>query len=259
MTIYSWNMLFRNRERDRVLDFVSKSDFDIFCLQEVPGSFLPRLKELPYHIAYAVDMERLFPYKPIMTYNVILSRYEIAGQHAIPFPDYQDILPLRTRIAVQLLRMVHFSKIRNRNGIVADLRTPSGLLRVINLHLILAHPDWRLQEFECAMVERDVTKPTIVCGDFNILERPHIAPLNWILGGRVTDALRYTRERTTIEKRFVAHELVNALRGQRTHSVSRSQLDHILVSSHFAIKDARVLPERYGSDHHPISVEVTIH
>ncbi len=249
-------MLFRNKRLDETFSFVSKSDFDIFCLQEVPGSFLPRLKELPCHIAYASDMERLFPYRPIMTYNVILSRHEITNQQAIPFPDYQGILPLRTRIAVRLLRRAHFSKIRNRNGLYADLHTPYGEIRVFNLHLVLAHPNWRLKEFERAMIERTPGRPTIVCGDFNIIESPRVSILNWAFGGSIMDALRYSRERTTIEKHFVKYELTNPLAGSRTHPLSRSQLDHILLSRHLSATSARVLPERHGSDHRPICVRV---
>ena len=129
-------------------------------------------------------------------------------------------------------------------------------MRIFNLHLILAHPARSLREFEIAMAEHDPLRPAIVCGDLNTLERPHIGILNWILGGRVSDALFYNRERTHIEKRFVVHELTNAFAGKITHAVSRSQLDHILVSHSLSIKNASVIPERYGSDHHPLSVEI---
>jgi endonuclease/exonuclease/phosphatase family metal-dependent hydrolase len=155
------------------------------------------------------------------------------------------------------MRPLGFSKMRNRGAIFADVRIPSGpLVRVFNLHLILANPSWRLKEFEQAMTERDASRSTIVCGDFNTLEKPHITLLNFILGGRVTDALLYKRERTHIEKRFVEHSLINPLRGMTTHTASRSQLDHILVSHSFSIKNASVLPDRMGSDHHPIRVEI---
>jgi len=125
------------------------------------------------------------------------------------------------------------------------------------IHLVLAQPSWRLKEFEAAMLERDPTRPTIVCGDFNILEKPHITLLNWILGGRMTDALFYTRERTHIEERFVEHGLTNVLRGAITHPLSQSQLDHILASHSFSIENAAVIPDRYGSDHHPIRTEIS--
>lgn len=263
MKIYSWNMLFRNKELDRAFDFIAQSDFDIFCLQEVPEAFLERLKTLPYFIdshfdfmAYRSDVERLFRRGTEHNFVVTLSKHPVAEQGEIPFPDYWHLLPMRSRIFVTLMWPFYFSKIRNRGGLYADVTVNGKSVRVFNLHLILAHPTWRLKEFELAMADRDPSRPTIVCGDFNIIEAPHISMLNWILGGRVTDALFHKRERTHIEKRFVEHELQNPLRGEVTHPFSRSQLDHILVSHSFSIKSAEIIPDRIGSDHHPIKVEV---
>lgn len=256
MKIYSWNVLYRNKNLDRVFEFISKSDFDIFCLQEVPEELLTRLQTLPYGIAYRSDMEKLFRSEVVPMFNVILSRHAITAQGDIPFPDYWPLLPLHTRFFVRLMPQQLFSKIKNRGGLYADITIAGRSLRVFCLHLILARPAWRLEEFERAMVGRDPSRPTIVCGDFNILEKPHITPLNWVLGGKVTDTLLYTRERTRIEERFVEHELVNTLRGTVTHPLSRSQLDHILVSHSFSVTDATVLPDRVGSDHHPVRVEI---
>lgn len=256
MKIYSWNMLYRNRELDRAFEFIAHADFDIFCLQEVPQDFLERLLALPHHHAYTVDVERISSETATPIYLVILSRYPIAREARFAFPEYWPLLSLRTRAFIHLMRPFHFSKLRNRSGFFADVELPGGLVRVFCLHLILAHPAWRLKEFERAMFERDPSKPTIVCGDFNIVESPKVSLLNWLLGGRVRDALLYTRERTHIEKRFVEHELVNALRGKVTHQISRSQLDHVLVSHSFSITSATVLPDRIGSDHHPIRVEI---
>jgi endonuclease/exonuclease/phosphatase family metal-dependent hydrolase len=258
MTIYSWNILYRNKRLDEVFEFISHTEFDIFCLQEVPGEFLTRLKNLPYSVAFRIDVERLFTGRPVQNYVVILSKHPIEAQGEIPFPDYWMLLPLLTRFFVRLARPLGFSKMRNRGGVFADIRVSGSAAptRVFNLHLILANPVWRLKEFELAMAERDVARPTIVCGDFNTLEKPHITLLNWILGGRIMDTLLYKRERTHIEKRFVEHELQNALSGSVTHPVSRSQLDHILVSHSFSIQKAEVLPDRMGSDHHAIRAEV---
>lgn len=256
MKIYSWNMLYRNRELERAFDFIAHADFDIFCLQEVPEKFLKQLQTLPYHIAYCTDVERLLLKGTEHIFIAILSKHPIVARHEIPFSDYRSLLPLRTRLFIRLMPPRFFSKIRNRHGLYADIAINETVVRVFNLHLILAQSAWRLQEFERAMVERDPDKPSIVCGDFNILEKPHITILNWILGGRVSDALRYSRERTHIEKRFLEHELVNTLRGKITHRLSRSQLDHILVSNSFSITNATVLPDRIGSDHHPIRVEI---
>ncbi|MFA6408299.1 MAG: endonuclease/exonuclease/phosphatase family protein [Candidatus Paceibacterota bacterium] len=259
MKIYSWNMLWSNRKLDRAFEFISKSDFDIFCLQEVPEEFLARLQTIQCHISYRTEVFRLFSSGTIQNFVVILSKHPILAEGDIPFPEYWHMLPLRTRLFVRLMRPFGFSKIRNRGAVFADISIPNmqNAIRIYNLHLILAQPAWRLREFEQAMAECDPKRPTIICGDFNILEKPHITPLNWVLGGRVTDALHWSRERTTIEKRFVEHELSNPLRGKVTHPFSHSQLDHILVSHSFSIKNAEVIPSRLGSDHHPILVEVT--
>lgn len=256
MQIYSWNMLYRNERQDEAFEFISTSNFDIFCLQEVPEAFLARLKTLPFHLAFQNDVERSIEHNQVRNYVVTLSKHPITLESNIPYPDYWPKLPRRTKFFVDLMPSRFFTRIRNRNGLATDIKLPTGLVRVFNLHLILAHPTWRLHEFEQSMAARDHSIPTIVCGDFNILEKPHITPLNWILGGRVSDALLFTRERTTIEKRFVEHSLTNTLRGEITHTLSRSQLDHILVSPTFSIEHASVIPNRHGSDHHPIHVTV---
>jgi len=168
-------------------------------------------------------------------------------------------MPLRAQIFTRLMRPFHFSPARNRGGLYADIRIPgvANAVRVFSLHLTRTQPAWRLREFEQAMLERDPSRATIVCGDFNIMEAPHITPLNWLLGGHLSDALLYRRERAQIEKRFFAHELVNPLHGGITHPLSQSQLDHILVSNSFSIQNADILLDRMGSDHHPIQVEIS--
>jgi len=255
MTIYSWNMLFSNREMGRAFAFIAESGFDIFCLQEVPEEFLTRLKTLPYHLAEAVDCDRVFG-AAIRTHLVILSRHPITGIGTTPWSDYWPTFRLRTKLFIYCMRLLHWSRIMNRNGLYADIAVPGKPVRVFNLHTALIRPDVRLQEFEQAMTERDPARPTIVCGDFNTIESPRVSLLNWLVGGSVADIVRFRRERTRIEEHFVAHELVNPLRGETTHSFAGSQLDHILVSHSFSIKSASVLPDRVGSDHHPICVEV---
>ena len=257
MIVYSWNMLYRNRELDRAFAFIKNSDFDIFCLQEVPEDFLTRLQTLPYSIAFRSERELLYSWGSVHNYVVTLSRHPIVSQGEILFPEYWSALPLRTRLFVKLMPSQFFTKIRNRGGFYADIKMGEHSMRVFNLHLILAQPAWRLREFELAMTERDPSKPTIVCGDLNTIEAPHISILNWLLGGKVSDAFLHRRERANIERRFVEYELINTLAGSITHQLSRSQLDHILVSNSFSIQHASVLPDRVGSDHHPIRAEVS--
>ncbi len=257
MKIYSWNMLFRNKELERAFAFILEAEWDIFCLQEVPEEFLEKLRTLPGFIDYRIDAEKIFPSGITRIYTVTLSRYPIQGRGEIPFPDYGDLFSWRTRLFIYLMRPFHFSKLRNRGGLFIDITVHGQLVRVFNLHLILARPAWRLAEFERAMREHDPSRPTIVCGDFNIVESLLMTPLNWFFGGHLSEVFRYREERVRIEQRFATYGLMNVLRGHVTHPFSHSQLDHILVSNSFSIKNAEVLKDRTGSDHCPIRVEVT--
>ncbi len=258
MKIYSWNMLFQNRHSERALAFIRATDFDVFCLQEVPETFLARLKTLSCFIAVAPEVDRLFKGERSTQYVVILSRFPIISEGRIPLPYREPMLPLRSRLFVQSMMWLRFWALGlgNRHSLFADLATPNGALRVFNLHLPLATPVWREEEFELAMLESNTELPTVVCGDFNILEKPHITPLTWILGGTLGDALLARRERRRVEALFASYQLSNPLRGKSTHAISRSQLDHILVSRHFSAVDADVLADSCGSDHRPIFVEV---
>ncbi len=255
MKIYSWNIFFRNTDFDRAFAFIEHLDFDVLCLQEVPESFLERLRKLDVHLASAPDVDRLFPRGTERNFLVILSRHPITHQSAFAFTSL--LPPLRTRLFVRAMRGVHWSRIANRHGFFADISVEGlpTLVRVFCLHLILAHPAARRQEFELAMREHNQDMPTIVCGDFNILDTPLVAPFNWLLGGRPSDAWRWRRERREIESRFAARGFENPLRGRHTHILG-AQLDHILVSREFAVVGANVERRWIGSDHYPIHVEI---
>lgn len=249
-------MLFRNRELDRAFDFIQEADFDLFCLQEVPEGFLKRLETLPYHMASRVDAERSIHGETVRMFVVTLSKFPITAQREIIYPDNRTRLPLRTRLFIRLMPSRFFSSIRNRGGICVDIAVDGHIVRVFNLHLMLAYPRVREEEIELALVEHHKDHTTIVCGDFNILGKPHITILNWLLGGTISDVVRYRRERIDMEKRFATHGLRNVLRGAMTHPLSYSQLDHILVSQWLVVKNQTVLRDRIGSDHHPIRVEL---
>lgn len=251
-------MLFRNKELDRAFEFITNSDFDIFCLQEVPKEFLERLHTLPCYVAYAIDKERLYPNATVFDYVVTLSKHPIEKQSTFSFPNYMSELKLRTRFFMRMMRYFHFTKLGERNGQYTDIVVPGfpKPIRVFNVHLILGNPHWRLREFETALVHADPSRLSVVCGDFNIVESRFTATLNWWLGGKVSDMLFHRRERTHIEEHFMSYELINPLRGKITHPFSRSQLDHILVSNSLSVVHAYVLSDSVGSDHHPIVLEI---
>src|SRR3989344_2401382 len=255
MKIYSWNIFFRNGKLERAFAFIKSLDFDVLCLQEVPEDFLERLQKLPLFIAFAPDVDRIYPDRVERNYLVILSRHPVVSHNAfaltLPRP------PLRTRLFVKAMRPANWSRVANKHGLYADIIAPGMKkpIRVFCLHLILAHPEARRREFDIAMREHDPELPTVVCGDFNILDTPLVTPFNWLLGGSVGDAVQWQRERREFEREIATLGFTNPLNGQRTHLVSR-QLDHILTSRHLPIVAAHVVPERLGSDHFPIHVEI---
>jgi endonuclease/exonuclease/phosphatase family metal-dependent hydrolase len=257
MKIYSWNMYFRNAVPDRALEFIQLLDFDVLCLQEVSEDFLARLKALPYPIAVGADVDRLFSRGTDRNYLVILSKHPIIQTKAFALPIAPA--PLRTRLFIQLMRIARWSRVANHGGLRATIATPEfpGGIQIFSLHILLSNPGDRAAEFEHVMHERDTNIPAVVCGDFNLIDSPKLSILNWILGGSVGDAIHYDRERRSMEDRFALHDLMNPLRGKITHPFSRSQLDHILISTSLRARNARVVDERPGSDHSPICVECT--
>lgn len=255
----SWNMLFNNAELERAFAFLQASEADIICLQEVPKGFLDRLRTLPYELVSAQEVERAHKSGTSTQYLAILSRNPVREYKAVRLPNRNKHDPLRTKLLVAFMKALGWwaQAQGERHSLIADLGTPEGPIRVFNLHLPLHRFAWRTEEFELAMAERDSMLPTIVCGDFNTLESRRIAILSWLLGGPLHESIFWRRERAYMQNRFAAHELQNPLRGQVTHPLSQSQLDHILVSRHFTVSQATTSQDSVGSDHRPVFARIS--
>jgi endonuclease/exonuclease/phosphatase family metal-dependent hydrolase len=249
-------MLFSNRRLEEALAFIDSCGAHVVCLQEVPESLLPRLRALPFHSVEAIETSRVSRRGLSTQYLVILSRFRITRHARVPLPLREEAEPLRTRLFVGLMVGLGLwgRAAGNRHTLIADLDTPSGPLRVFNIHLPLTRSAWRLEEFELAMMNRSPALPSVVCGDFNTLESRRIAPLYWLLGSGLREAFSWRAERLVMEERFVAYALVNPLAGRITHPLSRSQLDHVLCSKDLAFSSAEVGANPHGSDHHPVWV-----
>ena len=254
MKIYSWNTL-RTNSTENALALIRSLEFDVMCLQEVPPPLLAELKKLPFSLA--ADVESTYTLRGVAKedYSVVLSRYPIATSGSLRFPA--SPFPLRMRLFALLVRPPGWKHFGGRHSMYADIETPQGALRVFSIHLSLSHPSARLHEFDMLADNMRSDAPNVLAGDFNLLDSPHITPLNWIYGGTVRDALLYKRERSAFEERFASLHLQNVLLGTRTQLQAFCQLDHILIPDDWRVTQAQVIAQRHGSDHHPIFVEAS--
>ncbi len=252
-------MLFSNKEQQQALQFIRSSDFDIFCLQEVPEEFLARLRDTFPNIVHTSETTRRVGRTHSTQHLVILSRTAISLRETPQLDDCLTAsLPLRGQWFARLMYLSELwaEGVGNRHYLVAETALPNGdVLRICNVHLPLSSPSIRAREIELALEQCADASRAIFCGDFNVLESRKMILLNWLLGMPLARAFDYRRERTEMERRFAARGFHNPLRGSSTHPFSHSQLDHILISRNFHATKALAITDRYGSDHRPICVE----
>lgn len=256
MKIYSWNAYCYNTKFKEMCDFIEHLDFDVLCLQEVTPELLACLQKMPFHLAYHVDVIRLFSEKrKEKNYVAILSKHPIQNEGTLQFFDFP--FPFHTRLFIGVMSLVRWSFITERGAVYADIDLGNGVLtRIFSVHLTLWGPHNRQAEFEAVTGHIQPGVPAIICGDFNVIEYGPMKILNWLLGAPLRQATPWYPERDLFEERFVSAELTNPLRGQITHKFSRSQLDHILVSKDISVSRAWVHADKHGSDHNPVAIEL---
>lgn len=255
MKIYSWNVYCFNKEMWKVSHHIRELDFDVLCLQEVTPALLHELKSMPFHLTYHVDVLRLFSKgKHEYNYVAILSKAPFLNTGTLQFIDFP--FPVHTRLFITFMSMFRWSFVTERGAVYADIQIGERIIRFFSVHLTLWGPGNRQREFEAVAGHLEPGAPSVVCGDFNVIEYPPLKVLNWLLGSPLAEALPWYPERDIFEERFKTLGLKNPLRGMTTHPFSRSQLDHILVSENIVVTSAKVELERHGSDHALVGVQI---
>ena len=149
-------------------------------------------------------------------------------------------------------------QMKEKSAVLAEVQVGAQKVRIFCLHLTIAGPGFRRKEFQETLNHRSTDIPEIIAGDLNVVEHPFIKIYSWLLGSPLSEGMPWYPERKLAEAKFTEQKLHNLLRGQITHTFSQSQLDHILVSPEFAVKQAFVVPNSHGSDHKPIGAEVEL-
>jgi endonuclease/exonuclease/phosphatase family metal-dependent hydrolase len=256
MKIYSWNVFCYNRHIPKVAEYIRDLDFDVLCLQEVTPQLLTALKLMPFHLAYHIDVIRLFMGgKQEHNYVAILSKQPFVNKGSLQFFNFP--FPFHTRIFIFCMSLWRFSFATERGAVYVDVPFRDTTLRIFSVHLTLWGPDNRAKEFDAVMDHVEPSAPTVIAGDFNVIEYGPMKILNWLMGAPLSKGMPWYPERDLFEERFVSAGFNNPLRGKVTHPFSRSQLDHILVSKDLTVGDVYVEKERHGSDHQAVSVTLT--
>lgn len=239
-----------------VLEYIKNLDFDVLCLQEVTPVLLKELESLPFHLTKHIDVIRLFSNnRKEYNYVVILSKQPFTNTGTLQFFDFP--FPLHTRIFIAIMSLLNWSLISERGAVYADLPFEGTLIRVFSVHLTLWGAGNRAKEFDAVLGHIQPGVPTVVAGDFNVVEYPPMKILNWLLGAPLREGMPWYPERALFEERFAEAGFQNPLRKKITHKFSHSQLDHIVISKDLTASDAKVHTESHGSDHQPVSVRIT--
>lgn len=256
MKIYSWNVYCYNPRMKELAEAIRTLDFDVLCLQEVTDELLALLKEMPLHLASHVDVIRLVKNgKRERNHVVVLSRVPFVNTGTLQFFTFP--FPFHTRVFIALMSLIKWSFVTERGALYVDIPYKDSLLRVFSVHLTLWGASNRVKEFDAVMGHVQPDVPTVIAGDFNVVEYPPMKLINWLLGAPLAEGMPWYPERMLFEERFLARGFTNPLRGKITHPFSRSQLDHILASTDLAVTEPQVYLERYGSDHQLVSLTLS--
>jgi endonuclease/exonuclease/phosphatase family metal-dependent hydrolase len=266
LSVLSWNVLITNTKQKEALSFLATSGADCICLQEVPQEWFSALMAMPYHFARSTDAEYLLEEhnhgKGIVQRSlVVLTKHPIQAQESYPLPELEPRVRWQTRLLYGLFRSLGVwteGPSSNRTQLAVDVQVGSIPLRIITAHLPLTTPTARARELAVITSHLIPSGNTIVAGDFNCIESAFFKILNWLQGGKVREGMPWYDERTAMEKLFSKAGLQNPFRGMSTFPLAQSQLDHILIPTNARVLERAVIQERFGSDHRPILLTVSL-
>ena len=248
MRVLSFNVYKKNPALGPLIRFLKEEAADIVCLQEFPAKELPRLAELTDYYIHSASESYVHKFRTKGDSHlllVILSKYPIQNAESVRHLQHTE-LSLRHQISYNEVAVhFHFVDIEDAEG---------RALRVFNCHLeCTTNPAQRLTQFEEIARHQHPERTSVFCGDFNTFSTPLVSPfVGWLFG---YDAKHLAvNEPRRFRRLFAKLELQNPLEKRRTYTYLPLQLDYILVPTSVAVEEATVIPDTYGSDHHPISV-----
>ena len=228
--IVTYNVNWGFGQPQNVVDYISRSDADVICLQETHRRWEAVLRN---------QLGGRYPYCEFEEWSgaggiAIMSRYKLDNVRLlVPTEGWFPAL-------------------------LADVESPVGSVQVLNVHLrpglsdrgsvsasaYFQSPGIHLKELEGFLVLTDSDKPLVVAGDFN--EHENKKAIRWLVGQGFTDALSMYDSNTETWRwnTFVGISLKN-------------RYDHIVLSEHLECTGARVTQVE-ASDHMPVLAVIVL-
>jgi endonuclease/exonuclease/phosphatase family metal-dependent hydrolase len=256
MKVISYNIYRHNKQLNNVFNFLQTSNADIICLQEVPKIFLNKLQtDNPnkYYINYSNEYfikSKKNKHKSILLYNVILSKSKPEKIKEIPHLEH-DKFP----IYYQWINKYDNLDIK---GLYIDITNSKQKYRIFNSHLeCVASPNFRINQFKNLYTHKALNRKNIFTGDYNVFASPLLSIFVGIFSGYKPKDYTII-EKNQFKKLFETLNLKNIFHRKRTFKTFPFQTDFIVTDKQIIFDKPTVhKKELNGSDHFPISVEIT--
>ncbi len=255
MKIISFNVLFSNKNHNKIIEFIKTESPDICSLQEVTVEFLNKLKKLDYYIFYDLDTFTFVENKKIKLYLVILSKTKINKKKEYIISE-KFKYKTRSLFVIFLLKQFGWSKSNFGNGaIYIETEIKNEKYRIHNARLkLVSGINRRINQFNKIIDNLSEKNFNIITGDFNIIENKFVKPFSFFIEHSFKEAF-LINERKKFEEIFKKYKLINNFKNNSTIVKIKNQTDHILTPIPIKIKNKKVNSNSLGSDHYPIILE----
>lgn len=238
--ILFWNVFCENDEVGRIQQCIGHFEPDLLVLCEVTFGHLAEVSEVYRYVVYALDYLQ----------NGKECLLIIAAHTALTETDIRTHFDRTKEPASWLARQMGWVEFLDT---ISATCTELGF-RILCLHLTAGcGPSKRRSELELASSQIDNIGPFVVAGDFNSFSEPWLAPF-------VAVPLAYSsedwfcRERRSNDSWFQKRGFVRSVDGV-TFPRFGLKMDQVYVRG-LTIQNSGVARELWGSDHHPIFVDV---
>jgi endonuclease/exonuclease/phosphatase (EEP) superfamily protein YafD len=230
LTHMQFNLNFKNREMDSVVEYIKKHPMDIITLQEVTPAHKKALQSLKFdgnklhlttHYPFVEHKKGAYPYQLYCDFRsiaggAILSKY-----------------PINTE---------KFVCVEEQGLLWAEVQTPYKKINVASIHLRWPFP--YLQQMQIEFIKpvlENIPKPTLIAGDFNAVAWSNaVEKIANASNTKVANGLRWSIE---LEEQLPLLPFM------------KLSIDQLLVSEELEVHHMKVEKD-LGSDHLPVVSEI---